>query len=151
MNRSKVDKITARNSTIGVRAMDSAKKYADALEEAVMTIKTESDVYAPAVETESTVRKRRIYGAESLARTKATKGDVRKFSDKWQQLAAKASADMEAEDDMLTMFEMLTENMRKRRADKLAEMIEGETTKKTAKKKVVRKTKPPRRKSEVEE
>lgn len=60
MGRSDVREVKARNAAIGIRAMDYSKKYADALEEAVLKIKTEQEAYAPADDVQVTVRDGRI-------------------------------------------------------------------------------------------
>ena len=44
MDSRKVSEINARNSALNVQPMDDAEKYGDALEEAVLTIKTESEL-----------------------------------------------------------------------------------------------------------
>ena len=98
MDASKISTISARNSAIGVRAMDYAKKYGDALEEAVLTIKTESEVYAPSMESEDPARR-----------------SYRKLDE------ARAIKEPDDREKLLAMFQYVMENLKDQKSEEPSE------------------------------
>ena len=124
MDKSGVSEMKARNAAIGMRAMDYSKKYADALEEAVLKIKTDQEAYAPADDVQVTVKDGRIEKRASY-RTFANTDEA---PDESPEDRAK----------LLAMFEYVMRNIKEK---------DEEEDEKPAKKKTTAKKKAPRKKT----